>query len=288
MSRDPAFHADPYAFVSGNPLVYTDPTGLLREPEPPVDHSKDTIRPPPPRTEMGFFNWLRDVGGMMEDMQRHPLTRVANALTPGGLDMGADTVRVAIEAPAHIASGVTGVGPNGDSTGERAIEIGQGILGVVAVVPPAGVAGRTAARAINTLRLTIKIERRMVRLGIPRQSIGIPAEGTPRGYNPNAQHPTVGGNLPGPPPQINIDQGILQPATTRYGTPWHAWNNASLPTRIDAVIAHEWVEAQAKLAGHSSHAAHNWAIVNADSTSLPITPQARALLQDMRRSFPPD
>jgi len=69
-----------------------------------------------------------------------------------------------------------------------------------------------------------------------------------------------------------VDAGILGRAEG-----WQAWNEASLSTRVDAVIAHEWTEFGVPQLGDG---AHSYALANTPSTTLNISPRARALLVD--------
>ena len=116
-------------------------------------------------------------------------------------------------------------------------------------------------------RLNRAIENRMRALGIPTKRIGIPEYGG-KAFNPLGD--TVGGNIKGR--GINIDAAILQPIEG-----WPAWNKASLSTRVDAVIAHEWTEYLSK-----AKDPHQAALRNAPKTKLKISDKARALLEAKR------
>lgn len=124
--------------------------------------------------------------------------------------------------------------------------------------------GWIATRPISVgseLRLTRAIANRMRALGIPENNIGIPEYGG-RSYNPFGG--SVGSNVRGR--GINIDPGILQPIPG-----WPEWSTARLSTRVDAVIAHEWLEF-----GGLDHPG----AVNAGPLSpLKISPAARQLLR---------
>ncbi|WP_254885408.1 SpvB/TcaC N-terminal domain-containing protein [Streptomyces sp. NA02950] len=115
----------------------------------------------------------------------------------------------------------------------------------------------------STERLTRAIENRMRALGIPQTNIGIPWEGG-RGYNPAGG--TVGGNVAGV--GINVDPGVLEPVVG-----WAEWNNASLSTRVDTVIAHEWFEF------HGVSHAEAVRLGRTAGSPLPISAEAQQLLK---------
>lgn len=126
----------------------------------------------------------------------------------------------------------------------------------------------------NIAQLTTQIEARMKALGIPVKYIGI--KGIPgangRGFDPNMTDPGGFVRTRG----MAVGAGVLKNMPG-----WGAWNKASLPTRIDAVIAHEWVRLN-KGAGHQK------ARDQAPNTLLPISDAARQLLLNQKNRGAPE
>jgi acyl carrier protein phosphodiesterase len=122
-------------------------------------------------------------------------------------------------------------------------------------------------------RLTNQIEHRMRALGIPAQYVGI--KGIPgtngKGFDLNIKDP--GGNVRTR--GIAIGAGVLKKIKG-----WGTWNRASLKTRIDAVIAHEWAEFNGLTHRGARHTAYR--------TKLPISPEARELLRDQKDRGAPE
>ena len=138
--------------------------------------------------------------------------------------------------------------------------------------PRGSMTGKTgsAGSGFKAPDLSTSVENRMRELGIPEKYRGIKGIGeyNGRGYDPNMPDP--GGNVG--------DQGIAVGAgvTRPWSGPgsWPEWDAASIPTRIDAVIAHEWLEFL--MGGGNRH--HPDACVIGPLTDLPISQEARTLL----------
>jgi hypothetical protein len=128
----------------------------------------------------------------------------------------------------------------------------------------------SADSGVKALDLSTSVESRMRELGIPEKYRGIKGirEYNGRGYDQNMGDP--GGNVGGQ--GIAVGAGVGRPWS---GTgSWPEWDAASIPTRIDAVIAHEWLEF---LMG-GGNANHPDACVIGPLTDLPISEEARTLL----------
>jgi hypothetical protein len=139
-----------------------------------------------------------------------------------------------------------------------AVEKGFASGGRATLSPP-----RLGGRQVR--RLTAQVERRMAELGIPRRYRGIRGDpSTPRGFDPHLAD--IGSNMAdmrfgG----INVGAGILRPP------PEHSYYLLqSIEARIDAAIAHEWLEFRGLT--------HAEAVAAGPSTSLNILPAARILL----------
>ncbi|MGL4175353.1 MAG: RHS repeat domain-containing protein, partial [Dermatophilaceae bacterium] len=137
-----------------------------------------------------------------------------------------------------------------------------------------------------------RIERRMTELGIPAQYRGIRGnftddlklsiDGRGAALETPFDHLNVRGggeNLPGR--GINVGAGVLGKASA-----WPEFNAASLRTRIDSVIAHEWLEFNRT--SSSSHRAHREAVRRGriydqlpPALRLPISIDAKNLLKTM-------
>jgi hypothetical protein len=128
------------------------------------------------------------------------------------------------------------------------------------------VAARSGSRPLSPTdiaKLTKQIEDRMRALGIPKEFIGfkVIAGDSGRGFDPNIKAP---GNFV-------RDRGIAVGAGIFSNIAgWGAWNKASRATRIDAVIAHEWMRFKG--------ASHEETVKKAHQTTLPIRDKARELL----------
>jgi hypothetical protein len=117
--------------------------------------------------------------------------------------------------------------------------------------------------------------RRMRALGIPKDRIG--SNDHKHGLSQAAFNPYEGiGGSVGTIGEINLDSGVLNPDLMRkYGTEaGEAWEHASLKTRYDTTIAHEYEE------GNGS--THDEAIRRAQDTELPISHAARELARKIR------
>jgi RHS repeat-associated protein len=125
----------------------------------------------------------------------------------------------------------------------------------------------SGGKAPDLLTIT---EKRMRELGIPEQYIGIKGirEYNGRGYDPNLADPGSNVATRG----ISVGAGVARPWSGE-GV-WPEWDAASILTRIDAVIAHEWDEF---LIGENN-AGHPDACVIGPLSDLPISPEARTLL----------
>ncbi|KAK6511381.1 hypothetical protein TWF481_000298 [Arthrobotrys musiformis] len=176
------------------------------------------------------------------------------------------------------------------TNGQRALEGVVAAVGIVSLafggaeILEAGSLGRGGMTGANvgriapvrpisagtTARLTRAIGNRMRALGIPEEHIGIPMDGG-KAYNPLGQ--TVGSNQIGQ--GINVDAAILGDFPHE---PWPAFNQASLSTRVDATIAHEFEELGTQAYNHPL------ALQLGPKTQLQISPAARDLLKDMLKN----
>jgi RHS repeat-associated protein len=144
---------------------------------------------------------------------------------------------------------------------------------------PRGMGGALATLAQanskhNLLRTAVR--NRMIALGIPEANAG--------GYFP---YPTLpggetagfGSTIPG---GIQVERQVLGAIEN-----WPQWNAANLSTRVDAVIAHEWVEFNAIRGGADVNAAHLAALQGAAETNLPISNAARELSRTRPQNLVP-
>jgi hypothetical protein len=124
-------------------------------------------------------------------------------------------------------------------------------------------------------RLESFARNRLRELGIPDHQVG--AFDHDFGFRRAAFHPkerTGGGNSPGA--RINLNSGVLNPdLLVRHPSPAVSsiWQRARLRDRCDAVIAHEYHEAQGL--------SHVEAERRAAETDLPLTEGARRILRAM-------
>lgn len=116
---------------------------------------------------------------------------------------------------------------------------------------------------------------RMEELGIPPERIGSSDHLHGIAWAAFHPHEGVGGSV-GAGGRINLDSGLLNPALMkRFGVAAdRAWRLASVRTRADAVIAHEFEEGNGR--------SHDEAIARAPTTALPISPAARNLARKIR------
>ncbi|MFE6155821.1 SpvB/TcaC N-terminal domain-containing protein [Streptomyces sp. NPDC057889] len=260
--------------------------GLVKEPE--YDPSLTQYADIDPRS-IDEARAQRQARDRAEYLEEHPdlrtitiadLQRVGKATGPAG-----DSLAGAA-AGAYMASGIDP---------QTANESGA-LVGAVAMLLPAG-RGAASAEAMSAMargtgtpgdpsaasrgsmdkdiartrrlsqgtieRLTRAIEKRMLDLGIPKENIGIPEYGG-RSFDPDYMQ--RGGNIMTR--GINVDAAMLEPYPEVAG-----WDTASFRDRVDAVIAHEWLE----FGGMS----HNEALKHGPETTLPITDAARELLKNM-------
>ena len=126
------------------------------------------------------------------------------------------------------------------------------------------------------------IANRMRHVGVPADMIGIAYWGVDRGAFVHYVPPQLGGNLrrdlrglAG----INVDPAVFDIDTPKVGM-LPAWRSGSLKDRIDAVIAHEFTEANAP----DGCDFHEFALENAERTELTITDHARVILRQYRQS----
>ena len=91
-------------------------------------------------------------------------------------------------------------------------------------------------------------------------------------FNP---YEKIGGSV-GTIGEINLDSGVLNPDLMRQygGEASEAWERASLRTRCDTAIAHEYEEGNGRT--------HDEAIARAPDTELPISDKARELARKIR------
>jgi hypothetical protein len=115
---------------------------------------------------------------------------------------------------------------------------------------------------------TARITKRMKQLGIPKDNIGI--RGVPdesgTAFNPVGQ--ARGTNVRGK--GISVHGSVEQPWKD-----FPEWNDATIETRIDAVIAHEWME--------FNQLTHWETVELAIETKLPISKEAKQLLLAMAK-----
>jgi hypothetical protein len=125
--------------------------------------------------------------------------------------------------------------------------------------------------ATETKALAEKITARMQRLGIPKENIGIPGFPNESGESFTAWGRTRGANVRG--------KGISVHGSVESNWPgFDAWNAASADDRIDAVIAHEWME--------FNDLSHFETLELAEETKLPISQAAKDLLKEMKAAGP--
>jgi hypothetical protein len=131
--------------------------------------------------------------------------------------------------------------------------------------------GETAPRKFSPTEIkewTARITKRMKQLGIPKDNIGIrgvPDE-TGTAFNPLGE--ARGGNIRGK--GISVHGSVEQPWKD-----FPEWNDATIETRIDAVIAHEWME--------FNELTHWETVELATGTKLPISKEAKELLSAMAK-----
>ena len=118
-------------------------------------------------------------------------------------------------------------------------------------------------------------KRRLRELGIPEEQIG--SNDHKHGLVQAAFNPYEGiGGSVGTIGEINLDSGVLNPDLMRkYGTEAsEAWEHASVRTRCDNAIAHEYEEGKG--------VSHDQAIIRTPDTELPISHRARELGRKIR------
>jgi hypothetical protein len=149
--------------------------------------------------------------------------------------------------------------------------------------------------ARNEAELNATIAARMRQLGVPEDMIGLRGvagidEGRAFVRFPDSQ---IGGNLnpavnPALQRGIAIDHGVLDVAhPSMNNVPAWRQANTTLRDRVDAAVAHEFVEARltppANLTGQARvEWLHSEALRLAPDTTLPITERAREILQQYR------
>jgi hypothetical protein len=140
--------------------------------------------------------------------------------------------------------------------------------------PARGWGGALIARlpisSASIARLQTAITNRMIALGIPREKALGFWPYPPRGGG----MADVGSNIAGV--GIRVERQVLGAMEN-----WPEWNSASLPARVDAVIAHEWSEFNELAGGAGAEAAHNASVRAGASTGLRISAEARKLLETM-------
>jgi hypothetical protein len=120
------------------------------------------------------------------------------------------------------------------------------------------------------------VQKRMKELGLPEGRIGaieLAQGGVRRAFDPEGQ---AGGSCDeyG---RLYLDSGILNPELlAKMGEEAaQKWRRMSVRNRIDAIIPHEDIE--------SRTASHEEALKAGPDTELPISPEAREMLQAMKR-----
>ena len=116
------------------------------------------------------------------------------------------------------------------------------------------------------------IEGRMHELGIPEKHMGLPDAS--RGLPWAVFHPNTGKGGGVVADHFAVDSGVLNPEllTSKYGSDvGKLWARSRLRDRIDAVIVHEYEEAQ------GLH--HDQVVERAPDTALPIGENARRILR---------
>lgn len=166
------------------------------------------------------------------------------------------------------------------AVGDTAIGMGISIkLSVNSNTPraplvPRGLDGAIATTPISNgslARLGTAIKARMIQLGIPEQyARGFWPFATTRGGHAAG----VGSNFAGA--GIQVERQVLGAMKN-----WPEWNAANLSTRVEAVIAHEWIEFNRIASGMSATDAHQLTVKTAMNTTLPISQRARELLATM-------
>jgi hypothetical protein len=117
------------------------------------------------------------------------------------------------------------------------------------------------------------VANRMMELGIPANRIG--SSDVDLGIRHAAFHPQdrIGGsNSPGG--RLTVDSGVFNPELMAGNHAAKVWPRSRLRDRLDAIIAHEYEEAQGD--GHMA------ALARGPDTELPIREGARELLRSMR------
>lgn len=143
-------------------------------------------------------------------------------------------------------------------------------------VDPAEHAADFAAR--YAVPIDCLVSQRMLDLGIPTRRIG--ASDTLRGITNAAfmPHDRIGGsNLPGG--RLTVDSGVFNPELLAGKPGEQQWAGERVINRLDAVIAHEYEEAN-----HGG--SHFEALERGPDTDLPIREGARRLLRAMRGNPP--
>jgi hypothetical protein len=117
------------------------------------------------------------------------------------------------------------------------------------------------------------IKKRMTDLGIPKDNIGIHGVVDESGEAFAPDGLTRGGNVPGK--GISVHGNVIE---NWAGFP--EWDAANIDDRIDAIIAHEWMEFNGGLTHLETVEAAPW-------SGLAITKKARELLVVMRKNGVP-
>lgn len=113
---------------------------------------------------------------------------------------------------------------------------------------------------------------RMAELGIPDEKNGEPDPYHPRSWRAFVPDERTGGYASR---GITVNSGVLNPDLLAGKKGGRVWAKARLKDRIDAIVAHEWAEDQAR--------DHGEALKAAARTTLPVTDGARRILRAMAR-----
>ncbi len=149
-----------------------------------------------------------------------------------------------------------------------------------------------ATRFYNDLNRVVG--NRMRQLGVPDDMIGIRNfPGVAAGPFTRFRSTQIGGNvnpnlMPGRQAGIALDHGIFD-ASHPQMSQVASWGRAALRDRMDAAIAHEYIEATlqppSQLQGPAAAQwLHEEAIWRAPDTLMPITPGARRILTEHRQA----
>ena len=137
-----------------------------------------------------------------------------------------------------------------------------------------------ASLVSNTAAFSDAVKQAMTEMGVPAANIGINcipgAAGT--AFDPGLSG--IASNVNGK--GISIDAGITGPFTE----PWAEWDVAPMDVRVEAAIAHEWLEMNSRLPFDLRHNEAVLAAQQGQYGGLTVSPAARDLLRTMPLKSP--